>query len=128
MHAAAFEVQRELAKIGKPVDRAEWDMTPPTVNAYYDPRLNEMVFPGGHPPAAVLRRSRARSRVNIGAIGMVMGHELTHGFDDEGRQFDGDGQPERLVDRRRSPPSFDKRAACVARPVRRLRRASTTCT
>jgi putative endopeptidase len=88
--AAGFEARRELAKIGKPVDRKEWGMTPPTVNAYYNAQLNEMVFPAGvlQPP---FFSPRAGAAVNHGALGMVVGHELTHGFDDEGRQFDGEG-------------------------------------
>jgi endothelin-converting enzyme/putative endopeptidase len=88
--ASAFEERRELAKIGKPLDRGEWDMTPPTVNAYYSPSLNEMVFPAGilQPP---FWSPIAPEAVNLGAIGMVVGHELTHGFDDQGRRFDGHG-------------------------------------
>ncbi len=89
-NAAAFEYRRQLAKIGKPVDRQEWLMSPPTVNAYYDAQLNEMVFPAGilQPP---FYANAAPQETNYGGIGMVMGHELTHGFDDEGRQFDADG-------------------------------------
>ena len=88
--ARAFETARDLAKIGKPVDRSEWQMSPPTVNAYYDPQFNHMVFPAGilQPP---FYSKDAAIAVNLGGIGMVMGHELTHGFDDEGSQFDGDG-------------------------------------
>jgi endothelin-converting enzyme/putative endopeptidase len=90
LSAGAFEVQRQLAKIGRPLDRGEWEMSPPTVNAYYDPSLNEMVFPAGilQPP---FWNPGAPEAVNHGAIGMVVGHELTHGFDDEGRKFDGHG-------------------------------------
>jgi putative endopeptidase len=85
-----FELARTLRKVGKPLDRDEWQMTPPTVNAYYDPSLNEMVFPAGilQPPFFDKGFSAA---VNFGATGAVMGHELTHGFDDEGSQFDGAG-------------------------------------
>lgn len=85
-----FELARSLRKVGKPVDRQEWQMTPPTVNAYYDPSLNEMVFPAGilQPPFFAKSFSAA---ANFGATGGVMGHELTHGFDDEGSQFDGSG-------------------------------------
>jgi len=88
--AGAFEQARQLAKIGKPVDRNEWLMTPPSVNAYYEASMNEMVFPAGilQPP---FYANSAPAPVNFGGIGMVMGHELTHGFDDEGRQFDADG-------------------------------------
>jgi len=84
------EFVRELGDIGKPVDREKWEMTPPTVNAYYNPQKNEMVFPAGilQPPFYDPRASLA---VNMGAIGMVVGHELTHGFDDEGSQFAADG-------------------------------------
>ncbi len=111
-HAALFEEARQLAKIGKPVDRSEWEMTPPTVNAYYEPTLNEMVFPAGilQPP---FYSTRAPGAVNYGAIGMVMGHELTHGFDDEGRKFDANGN---LRDwwTPVAGDEFDRRAACVA--------------
>src|SRR5207249_9998447 len=90
MRAANFEVNRELKKIGKPVERTEWGMTPPTVNAYYNPMMNEIVFPAGilQPP---FFDPKADDAVNYGGIGMVIGHELTHGFDDQGRQFDADG-------------------------------------
>ena len=88
--ATAFEFHRQLDKIGKPVDRAEWGMTPPTINAYYDPQLNTINFPAGilQPPYF---DSAMEDAVNYGAIGMIMGHEITHGFDDEGRKFDGQG-------------------------------------
>src|SRR4029077_5845761 len=88
--AEAFEVRRELTKVGKPVDREEWGMTPPTVNAYYEATLNEMVFPAGILQTPFYAKTQTPA-LNFGAIGMVVGHELTHGFDDEGRQFDGDG-------------------------------------
>ncbi|MGH8174577.1 MAG: M13 family metallopeptidase [Rhodanobacteraceae bacterium] len=88
--ANAFEYQRNLDKLGKPVDRAEWGMTPQTINAYYNPELNEIVF-----PAAILQppffNPDADDAVNYGAIGMVIGHEISHGFDDQGAQYDGDG-------------------------------------
>jgi putative endopeptidase len=88
--ATAFEFHRQLNKIGKPVDREEWTMTPPTINAYYDPQLNSINFPAGilQPPYF---DSTMEDPVNYGAIGMVIGHELTHGFDDEGRKFDAQG-------------------------------------
>lgn len=88
--AAAFNSARDLRKIGKPVDRTEWGMTPPTVNAYYEPSLNEIVFPAGilQPP---YYDPQADDAFNYGSIGGVIGHEMTHGFDDEGRQFDGRG-------------------------------------
>jgi putative endopeptidase len=90
MRAAQFETTRELNKIGKPVDRTEWGMTPPTVNAYYQPNRNEIVFPAGilQPPFFY---ANADDAVNYGGIGAVIGHEMTHGFDDQGRQFDADG-------------------------------------
>jgi putative endopeptidase len=93
MQAAAFEERREIAKIGKPVDRGEWGMSPPTVNAYYNPQMNDINFPAGilQPPFFDDSRDDA---VNYGAAGAVIGHELTHGFDDEGRQFDGKGNLE----------------------------------
>ena len=88
--AASFEAHREINKIGKPVDRGEWGMTPPTVNAYYNPQMNDINFPAGilQPPYFDPRQDDA---VNYGDAGGVIGHELTHGFDDEGRQFDGQG-------------------------------------
>jgi endothelin-converting enzyme/putative endopeptidase len=90
LNAAAFEKARQLAKIGKPLDRAEWGLTPPTVNAYYDPSMNEIVFPAGILQTPFFNRD-ASIPVNFGAMGMVVGHEFTHGFDDEGSQFDAEG-------------------------------------
>jgi putative endopeptidase len=88
--ANEFENKRQLDKIGQPVDRAEWAMTPPTVNAYYDPTQNNINFPAGilQPP---FYSNKAGDAVNYGAVGHVIGHELTHAFDDEGRQFDAEG-------------------------------------
>lgn len=88
--ASAFEVQRHVAKIGRPLDRAEWMMTPPTVNAYYDPQMNDINFPAGvlQPP---LYDAAMDDAPNYGDTGGTIGHELTHGFDDEGRQFDAKG-------------------------------------
>jgi putative endopeptidase len=88
--AAAFESHREIARVGKPVDRSEWDMTPETVNAYFNPEQNEIVFPAGilQPPYFDLNMDDA---VNYGGIGVVIGHEMTHGYDDEGRKYDADG-------------------------------------
>jgi putative endopeptidase len=88
--ATSFEFQRWIAKIGKPVDRAEWTMTPPTINAYYDPQLNTINFPAGilQPPFFDPSKDDA---VNFGAIGMIIGHEIIHGFDDQGRKFDAKG-------------------------------------
>ncbi|QCB94059.1 M13 family metallopeptidase [Cellulomonas shaoxiangyii] len=91
--ANAFEQDRELAKIGKPIDRDEWFMTPQTVNAYYNPGMNEIVF-----PAAILQPpffdADADDAVNFGGIGAVIGHEIGHGFDDQGSKYDGDGRLE----------------------------------
>jgi len=88
--ASAFEVARNLKKLGKPIDRGEWGMTPQTVNAYYNPGMNEIVF-----PAAILQPPffdmQADDAVNYGAIGAVIGHEIGHGFDDQGSKSDGDG-------------------------------------
>ena len=88
--AADFENKRELAKIGKPVDRGEWGMSPPTVNAYYNPLMNDINFPAGilQAPLYDLQGTDAE---NYGHIGSIVGHELTHGFDDQGSQFDGNG-------------------------------------
>jgi len=90
MRSAHVEHQREINKLGKPIDRDEWGMTPQTVNAYYNPSMNEVVF-----PAAILQppffNMEADDAVNYGGIGAVIGHELTHGFDDQGRKSDGDG-------------------------------------
>ena len=109
--AAAFEVKRNLDKIGKPVDKSEWGMTPPTVNAYYNPPENNINFPAGilQPP---FYSPKADEAVNLGAIGVVVGHELTHGFDDQGRKYDGAGNlrdwwtPE-------DGKNFEERAECV---------------
>lgn len=90
MRSNALEHARQLAKLGKPVDREEWFMTPQTVNAYYNPSLNEIVFPAAilQPPFFDLT---AEDAVNFGAIGAVIGHEIGHGFDDQGSKYDGDG-------------------------------------
>jgi putative endopeptidase len=90
MRATAFENDRELDKIGKPVDKSEWAMTPPTVNAYYDPSMNNINFPAGILQPAFYD-AKGDLAVNYGHIGAVIGHELTHGFDDQGSQFDGLG-------------------------------------
>ena len=91
---AEFDLKRELDKIGKPIDRDEWFMTPQTVNAYYNPGFNEIVF-----PAAILQPpffdATWDDAANYGSIGAVIGHEIGHGFDDQGSRFDGDG---RLID------------------------------
>lgn len=90
LRANEFETERQLAKIGQPVDRQEWQMTPQTVNAYYNPSMNEIVFPAGilQPP---FFNPNAPAAINYGAVGAVMGHEISHGFDDQGSQYDGHG-------------------------------------
>jgi len=90
MRGNMFETERQLKKIGKPVDRSEWGMTPPTVNAYYNPNMNEIVFPAGimQPPFFDMKADDA---VNYGGMGAVIAHEISHGFDDQGRQFDAAG-------------------------------------
>jgi endothelin-converting enzyme/putative endopeptidase len=107
-----FESRRELAKIGKPVDRTEWQMTPPTVNAYYDPQMNDINFPAGvlQPP---LFDPKMDDAPNYGNTGATIGHELTHGFDDQGRQFDAKGN---LRDwwTRQDADEFVKRTTCVS--------------
>ena len=107
-----FELNRQLAKIGKPVDRGEWGMTPPTVDAYYDPQLNTINFPAGilQPPYFDKQMDDA---VNFGATGSIIGHEMTHGFDDEGRKFDPNGN---LRDwwTAQDGKEFEHRAQCVA--------------
>jgi endothelin-converting enzyme/putative endopeptidase len=109
--ARVFETKRQVAKIGKPVDRAEWAMTPPTVNAYYDQPLNSINFPAGvlQPP---LFDPQMDDAVNYGNTGNTIGHELTHGFDDEGRQFDAHGN---LRDwwTAKDAIEFGKRTKCI---------------
>jgi putative endopeptidase len=108
-----FELRRQLQKIGKPVDKTEWAMSPPTVDAYYDPQLNNINFPAGilEPP---FWDSKLDDAVNYGAIGAVIGHELTHGFDDQGRQFDAEGN---LRDwwTAQDAKNFEERAQCLAK-------------
>ncbi|MBS2030213.1 MAG: M13 family metallopeptidase [Deltaproteobacteria bacterium] len=107
----AFDLQYELDKVGRPVDKAEWHMTPPTVNAYYSDSLNQMVFLAGILQPPFFGRESA-APVNYGGIGMVVGHELTHGFDDKGRQFDASGN---LADwwSPEAGKAFTERASCV---------------
>ncbi len=113
LNSAEFQIKRNLEDIGKPTDRTRWGMTPPTVNAYYNPVLNEIVFPAGilQPP---FFNFSADDAINYGAIGGVIGHEISHGFDDQGSKFDAEGNnkswwtPE---DRAR----FDERTACVVK-------------
>ena len=109
--ALAFENDRELAKIGQPVDHGEWEMTPPTVNAYYDSSMNDINFPAGilQPP---FYDKNADDATNYGDIGGTIGHELTHGFDDEGKKFDGHGN---LSDwwSADDTKNFEARTSCV---------------
>ncbi|MGH8403589.1 MAG: M13-type metalloendopeptidase, partial [Gammaproteobacteria bacterium] len=112
-HAADWRRADNWSRVGKPVDRTEWGMTPPTVNAYYNAQMNEIVFPAGilQPP---FFDPNAPMAVNYGAIGAVMGHEMTHGFDDQGSKFDGNGNFKNWwseVDRLR----FDKNVHCIAK-------------
>ncbi|HEY4653683.1 MAG TPA: M13 family metallopeptidase, partial [Cyclobacteriaceae bacterium] len=90
LNANRFNFEREMSKYGKPVDRKEWEMTPQTVNAYYNPLFNEIVF-----PAAILQPPfydyRADEAINYGGMGAVIGHEISHGFDDQGSKFDSNG-------------------------------------
>ncbi len=110
--ATLFEAHRELAKIGKPVDRTEWGMTPPTVNAYYDAQMNDINFPAGvlQPP---LYDTKMDDAPNYGNTGATIGHELTHGFDDEGRQFDAKGN---LKDwwTKADAKEFEERTKCIS--------------
>jgi len=110
--ANEFESKRDVAKIDKPLDRKEWGMTPPTVNAYYNPSFNEIVFPAGilQPP---FFDKTMDDGVNFGGIGLVIGHELTHGFDDQGRKYDPQGN---LHDwwTEQDGKEFEKRVSCVA--------------
>ncbi|HZD93364.1 MAG TPA: M13 family metallopeptidase, partial [Candidatus Sulfotelmatobacter sp.] len=109
--ATLFEAKRELAKIGKPLDRGEWGMTPPTVNAYYNPQMDDINFPAGvlQPP---LYDPKLDDAPNYGNTGGTIGHELTHGFDDQGRQFDAKGN---LRDwwTKEDSEQFEKRAQCI---------------
>ena len=111
--AGFYEIERRLSHIGKPVDKKEWGMSQPTVNAYYDPQQNNINFPAGilQPP---FYDNKADDAVNYGAIGSVIGHELTHGFDDEGRQFDAKGN---LRDwwTEKDAKAFDQRADCLVK-------------
>ncbi len=108
-----FELHRELSKIGKPVDKTEWQMSPPTVNAYYDPQENDINFPAGilQPP---FWDNKMDDAVNYGGIGSVIGHELTHGFDDQGRQYDAQGN---LRDwwTAEDAKKFDEREQCLVK-------------
>jgi endothelin-converting enzyme/putative endopeptidase len=110
--SAAFETRRDLAKIGQPVNRGEWGMTPPTVNASYNPTRNDVNFPAGSlmPP---LYDPKMDAAPNYGDTGATIGHELTHGFDDQGRQYDAQGNLRNWWTDQ-DDQEFKKRAACVA--------------
>ena len=108
----AFEAKRRLAKIGQPLDRGEWGMTPQTVNAYYDAQMNDINFPAGVLQAP-LYDARLDDAPNYGNTGGTIGHELTHGFDDEGRQFDAQGNLKNWWSKK-DGKEFEHRAACVA--------------
>ena len=112
LRGAAFEFQRQLNQVGKPVDRTEWGMTPPTVNAYNRSSMNEIVFPAGilQPP---FYDPKADDAVNYGGMGAVIGHEITHGFDDQGSKFDAKGN---LNDwwKEEDAKNFKERATCVS--------------
>lgn len=110
--ATVYEHKRDMAKLGEPVDKTEWNMTPPTVNAYYDPSENNINFPAGilQPP---FFSAKVDEPVNYGGIGVVIGHELTHGFDDQGRKFDGEGNFTNWWGPN-DGPEFERRAQCVA--------------
>ncbi|HEY2462208.1 MAG TPA: M13 family metallopeptidase [Candidatus Acidoferrum sp.] len=110
--SADFEYLRRINKIGQPVDRTEWGMTPPTVNAYYSPNMNEIVFPAGimQPP---FYDPKADDAVNYGGMGAVIGHEITHGFDDSGSRFDGKGNLKNWWTPEDSA-NFKTRAQCVS--------------
>jgi endothelin-converting enzyme/putative endopeptidase len=111
LSANRYAVKRELNKIGKPPDRNEWWMSPPTVNAYNEPQKNEIVFPAGILQPPFFDRN-ATDAVNFGAMGMVVGHEITHGFDDEGRQYDVDGNLKNWWSEA-TGKTFDQKVACV---------------
>lgn len=109
--ATQFETRRQISRVGEPVDKSEWSMTPPTVNAYYNPSMNNINFPAGilQPP---FFDEKIDDAVNYGAIGAVIGHELTHGFDDQGRRYDGEGN---LRDwwTAEDAKAFQQRADCI---------------
>ena len=117
-----FEFKRQIAKIGKPVDKKEWLMTPPTVNAYYDPQNNNINFPAGilQPP---FYDNKMDEPVNYGAIGAVIGHELTHGFDDEGGRFDAKGNLDNWWTEA-DAKAFEERTNCIAEAVLGVQRNS----
>jgi putative endopeptidase len=112
-HSTEFETTRDLAKIGKPVDHAEWGMSAPTINAYYNPQLNEIVFPAGILQGVFFDPDRSDS-YNYGAIGSIIGHEITHGFDDQGAQFDPKGNLKNWWTEK-DLKNFQGRGECIAK-------------
>jgi putative endopeptidase len=112
LRARAFEVQRQLNKIGKPLDKKEWGMTPPTVNAYYSASNNDINFPAGILQPPFFDRTEDDA-VNFGGIGVVIGHELTHGFDDQGSKFDAEGNLTNWWTEQ-DRTEFEKRTGCIA--------------
>ena len=119
-----FEFDRQLAKIGKPVDRGEWGMTPPTVNAYYDPQMNDIDFPR-ECCSLRFRSGDLTPRQTMATPAVTIGHELTHGFDDEGRQFDAKGN---LRDwwTEDDGEEFVKRASCISTSTRPIPSSMTS--
>ena len=111
LRATEFESRRQLAKIGRPVDRDEWGATPPTVNAYYNASMNDINFPAGVLQPAFFDPAQSDA-LNYGHIGLFMGHEITHGFDDEGRQFDGHGNLEDWWTKE-DADKFTQKAQCI---------------
>ncbi len=118
MRSSAFEIDRQMSRLGGPIDRTEWLMTPQTINAYYNPVMNEIVF-----PAAILQppffNMAADDAVNYGGIGAVIGHELSHGFDDQGSQYDGDGNLRKWWTNE-DRDEFERRAKELIAPVQHL--------
>jgi endothelin-converting enzyme/putative endopeptidase len=111
LRAAEFEARRQLAKIGKPVDRDEWITSTPTVNAFYNPTMNDINFPAGVMQPAFFDATQPDA-LNYGHIGLFMGHEITHGFDDQGRQFDGHGNMEDWWTKEDND-KFTQKAQCI---------------
>jgi putative endopeptidase len=112
-HNAVFERDRNLSRLGKPVDETEWGMTPPTVNAYYSPQMNDINFPAGilQPPFYDNTKDPA---INFGGIGVVIGHEMTHGFDDQGSKFGPTGNVGKSWFTPEDQAKFDERTKCIA--------------
>jgi putative endopeptidase len=122
--ANRFAFERDIAKIAKPLDRGEWGLTPQTVNAYYDPSNNEIVIPAGILQAPFFDAD-ADDAVNFGGIGAVIGHEMTHGYDDQGSDFDGDGNLHPIVSKA-DAARFHARVACIVDQLNAFRTADGT--